>query len=97
MSTGTAKYPVFVSRAKEIEQMAYFTADLQYRLECRGIHSGVKYECLRKVRTMCTELLLRIYAEDSEIVLMDETDSWWVRKIVWFVHNVILKDQQKTG
>lgn len=97
MSVYAGKHPVFVSHAKELEQMAYFTADLQYRLECKGLHSGVRYDCLRRVRTKCAELLLRMYAEDSDIILMSDTDNWWVRRIVWFVHNVILKDQQKVG
>ena len=97
MSVYAGKHPVFVSHTKELEQMAYFAADLQYRLECKGLHSGVKYDCLRRVRTRCSELLLRMYAEDSEIILMSDTDNWWVRRIVWFVHNVILKDQKKVG
>ena len=77
--------------------MACFAADLQYRVESKGIFSGVKYDCLRKVRRKCAELLLRMYAEDSEIILLSDSDSWWVRQIVWFVHNVILKDQKKAG
>ena len=97
MSVYAGKHPVFVSHTKELEQMAYFASDLQYRLECKGLHSGVKYDCLRRVRTKCSELLLRMYAEDSDIILMSDTDKWWVRRIVWFVHNVILKDQQKVG
>ncbi len=97
MSVYLGKHPVFVSHTKELEQMAYFLADLQYRLECKGLHSGVKYDCLRRVRTRCSELLLRMYAEDSDIILMSDTDNWWVRRIVWFVHNVILKDQRNAG
>ena len=97
MSVYTGKHPVFVSHTKELEQMAYFTADLQYRLECKGLHSGIKYDCLTKVRRKCADLLLRMYAEDSNIILMSDIDCWWVRRIVWFVHNVILKDQQKAG
>ena len=97
MSVYTGKHPVFVSHAKELEQMAYFTADLQYRVESKGIYSGVKYDCLVKVRRKCADLLLRMYAEDSNIILLSSSDNWWVRQIVWFVHNVILKDQQKAG
>ena len=97
MSVYAGKHPVFVSHTKELEQMAYFAADLQHRLESKGLNSGVKYNCLRQVRTRCSELLLRMYAEDSEIILMSDTDNWWVRRIVWFVHNVILKDQKKVG
>ena len=97
MSVYTGKHPVFVSHAKELEQMAYFTADLQYRVESKGIYSGARYDCLVKVRRKCADLLLRMYAEDSNIILLNSSDSWWVRQIVWFVHNVILKDQQRAG
>ena len=62
MSVYTGKHPVFVSHAKELEQMAYFTADLQYRTESKGIYSGVKYDCLVKVRRKCADLLLRMYS-----------------------------------
>ena len=97
MAMYAGKHPVFVSHTKEIEQMLYFTADLQHRLQVKGQDSGEKYDCLLRVRAKCSDLLLRMYAEDSDIILMSDTDKWWVKKIVWFVHNVILKDQRKVG
>ena len=98
MSVYTGKHPVFVSHTKELEQMAYFTADLQYRQECKGVYSGILYDCLVRVRRKCADLLLKMYAEeDPTVILMNDSDSWWIRKIVWFVHNVILKDQKKAG
>ena len=97
MTVYAGKHPVFVSHTKELEQMLYFVADLQYRLECKGTCSGARYDCLVKVRRRCTELLLRMYAEDGDIAMMSEYDNWWIRKIVWFVRNVILKDQKKAG
>ncbi len=90
-------HPVFVSHTKEIEQMLYFTGDLKYRLQVKGQASGEKYNCLLRVRAKCADLLLRMYAEDSDIILLDDTDSWWVRNIVKYVQEVILKDQQKAG
>ena len=97
MNVYTGKHPVFVSHTKELEQMAYFTADLQYRQECKGVYSGILYDCLVRVRRKCADLLLKMYAEDSNIILLDDTDNWWIRRIVWYVHNVILKDQRKVG
>ncbi len=91
------KHPVFVSHTKEIEQMLYFTADLQHRLQVKGQDSGEKYACLLRVRSKCSEMLLRMYAEDSNIILLSDIDSWWVRNIVIYVHDVILKDQRKAG
>ena len=35
--------------------------------------------------------------QPSNIILLSSSDSWWVRQIVWYVHNVILKDQKKVG
>ena len=95
MSAG--KHPVFVSHTKELEQMLYFLAGLQDRLKSCGRDSGEKYECLVRVRRMCAELLLKLYAEDSEIILMDDLDSCWIRLIVGFVHHEILQDQRHTG
>ena len=97
MSVYAGRHPVFVSHTKELEQMSYFLADLQHRLQVRGKASGNEYDCLVQVRVKCSELLLRMYAEDDNIILMSDTDNWWVRQIVWYVHNVILKDQQKVG
>ena len=90
-------HPVFVSHAKEIEQMLYFTGDLQHRLQAKGKASGEEYKCLLRVRAKCADLLLRMYAEDSDIILLDDTDCWWVRNIVKYVHEIILTDQRKAG
>ncbi len=97
MTVYAGRHPVFVSHTKELEQMTYFLADMQYRMECRGVHEGFKYDLVKKVRLRCAELLLRLYAEESDITLLDDTDFWWIRRIVWYVHNVILKDQKKVG
>ncbi len=98
MSTYAGKHPVFLSHTKELEKMLYFTADLQQHLQQKGKAFGEKYNCLVRVRQKCVDLLMKLYAEeDPKIILMDDSDNWWIRKIVWFVHNVILKDQKKAG
>lgn len=97
MGVYAGKHPVFVSHAKELEQMAYFLADLQHRLQLKGKDSGEKYDCLLRVRRMCSDLLLKMYAEDTDIILMDDLDHHWVQLIVSFVKNVLLKDQRKAG
>lgn len=97
MSVYAGKYPVFVSHAKELEQMLYFTGGLQQRLLAKGKASGEKYDCLLLVRRKCTDLLLRMYAEDSPVILLDEEDHRWVKKIVGFVKTHLLKDHRKAG
>ena len=97
MSVYVGKHPVFVSHSKELEQMLYFVADLQQRLQKKGKDFGEKYDCLVRVRQRCTELLMKLYAEDSNIILMDDLDHHWIKLIVGYVHKVILKDQQKAG
>ncbi len=97
MNVYAGKHPVFVSHAKELEQMAFFLADLQHRVESKGLCSGPKYECLKNVRQRCAELLLRLYAEDSNITLLDDNDNWWIRKIIWYLHEVVLKDRRNNG
>ncbi len=89
------RHPVFVSHMKEIEQLDFFLANLQHRLIRRGQDSGKEYDCLLRVRSRCSELLLRMSGEDSEIMLMNDVDYWWVRKIIYFLHDVILKDRRK--
>jgi len=66
-------------------------AGLQQRLQARGKDSGEKYDCLLKIGRRCAELLLRMYAEDDDIMLMDDLDYHWVRKIVACA-NGLLKD-----
>ena len=97
MGVYAGKHPVFVSHTKELEQMTYFLADLQHRLQLKGKDSGEKYDCLLRVRKMCSDLLLKMYAEDTDIILMDDLDRHWVQLIVSFVKNVLLKDQRKVG
>ena len=98
MSVSVARHPVFLSHAKELEQMLYFTAALQDRLKAKGKAFGEKYDCLLRVRQKCADLLLQMYAEeDPAIILMDDQDAQWIRLIVGYVHRVILKDQRKAG
>ena len=63
MSVSVARHPVFLSHAKELEQMLYFTAALQDRLKARNKDSGEKYDCLLRVRQKCADLLLQMYAK----------------------------------
>ena len=91
------RYPVFVSHTKELEQMQYFAAGLQERQEQRGKNSGPQFECLLKVRRKCADLLLRMYAEDSDIILLDKNDHWWTQAIIHFVETVLTEGQKKAG
>ena len=88
-------HPVFVSHTKEIEQLLFFVSNLQERLRNKGTYYGVRYDCLGKVRRKCSDLLLKLYAEETEIMLMDDLDRRWMQKIIGFVKNVIMKDPQK--
>ena len=97
MEGSNRSHPVFVSHTKEIEQMLYFGSDLQHRLDCKGKNTGVMYECLKNVRRKCTDLLLKMYAEDSNIILMNDLDAHWTRLLVNFVKTRILSDQKKAG
>ena len=97
MKVYAGTHPVFVSHAKELEQMAYFLADLQHRLQIRKQDSGERYDCLVRVRKICADLLLKMYAEDSNIILMDDLDHHWVQLIVGYVKTYLLPEQQKAG
>ncbi len=88
-------HPVFVSHTKEIEQLLFFVTNLQERLRNKGTYYGVRYDCLGRVRRKCSDMLLKQYAEESNIMLMDDLDHRWVVLIVNFVKTVLLKDPQK--
>ena len=95
MSVYVGKYPVFVSHVKEVEQLFNFTTDLQHRLQAQGLTTGEKYRCLVLVRMKCRDLLLKLYAEETDIMLMDDLDRRWMQKIIGFVKDVIMKDPKK--
>ena len=88
-------HPVFVSHVKEIEQLLFFVTNLQERLRDRSKYYGIMYDCLTKVRRKCSDLLLKLYAEDTDIMLMDDLDHRWVVLIVKFVKNVLLEDTRE--
>ncbi len=90
-------HPVFVSHAKEVEQLLTFCANLQHRLKLSGKDSGEQYDVLVRTRMKCQDLLLKLYAEDSDIMLMDDIDRNWMVLIVAYVRDVLLKGQRKAG
>ena len=85
MNTNKATHPIYVSHTKEIEQLLRFAADMQYRMECKGIHTGLKYDTLAIVRRKCADLLLRLYLEKNEITYMNDEDTGWIKLIVGYV------------
>lgn len=89
--------PVFVSHAKEIEKLIYLTADLQHKLEVKGQASGAAYDVLCKVRRKCADLLLKLYAEDTDIMLMTDLDHHWVQLISGFVKDNLSSPKRKAG
>lgn len=89
MSMYVGTHPVYVSHVKEVEDLLYFVADLQERLTKQGLNHGEQFACLLRVREKCRDLLLKMYAEDSDIMLMDDEDRRWIQKIVGFVEKVV--------
>ena len=78
MNRYSRKHPVYVSHAKEVESLLYFVADLQEKLKEKGLDSGEQYSCLVRIRQKCRELLLRMYAQQSNILPMDDNDLRWI-------------------
>ena len=97
MSVHVGRHPVYVSHVKEVESLMYFVIDLQEQLRSIGLDSGEQYDCLGRVRQKCRDLLIKMYAEDSEIMLMDDLDLHWMKLIVGFDQNVIQRDQLNAG
>ena len=81
-------HPVYVSHVKEVEDMLYFVADLQEKMVKKNIGCGEQYDCLSRIRYKCRDLLLKMYAEDSDIMLMDDLDQQWLKKIVGFADKI---------
>ena len=97
MSVYVGRHPVYVSHVKEVESLMYFVIDLQEQLRSIGLDSGEQYDCLGRVRQKCRDLLIKMYAEDSEIMLMDDLDLHWIKLIVGFDRDVIQRDQLNAG
>ena len=97
MSVYVGRHPVYVSHVKEVESLMYFVIDLQEKLKPLGLDSGDQYDCLVRVRQKCRDLLIKMYAEDSEIMLMDDLDLHWMKLIVGFERDVIQRDQLNAG
>lgn len=92
MSIYVGRHPVYVSHAREVEDLLDFVTDLQKKLLEKKLASGRQYDCLIRVQRKCRDLLLKLDAEDSEIMLMDDVDLAWMKKIVGFVKDVVPKD-----
>ena len=91
-------HPVYVSHSKELEPMLYFLASLQERRQKAGKDSGKEYECLIQTRKKCAELLMMLYAEDSDIILLDDIDYQWIRKLITFAQdNGIVERYSQAG
>ncbi len=97
MNVYAGRHPVFVSHAKEVEQLLTFSAGLQDRLSAKGKDKGEQYESLVRLRARCADLLLKMYAEDSEVILLDRIDYNWIVLIVAYVRDVLQKDHQIAG
>lgn len=70
MSVYVGRHPVYVSHVKEVESLMYFVIDLQEQLQSIGLDSGEQYDCLGRVRQKCRDLLIKMYAEDSDVMLI---------------------------
>ncbi len=90
-------HPVYVSHAAEVEQLLIFCAGLQDRLKSCGKDHGEQYGALVRVRKKCQDLLLKLYAEDSDVMLMDTLDKDGIVLIVSFVRDVLNKAPAKAG
>ncbi len=97
MSVYVGRHPVYVSHVKEVESLMYFVIDLQEQLQSIGLDSGEQYDCLGRVRQKCRDLLIKMYAEDSDVMLMDDHDLHWIKLIVGFDRDVIRRDQLNAG
>ena len=95
MYNGT--HPVFVWHVKEIEAVQLFLTRLDYRLKIRGKDRGERYRCLLRVNRKCADLLLKMYAEESDIILLDDLDARWTRLVVRFARDHQLTGLQKAG
>jgi hypothetical protein len=88
MNIYVGTHPVYVSHVKEVEDMMYFVADLQQKMLDKEIGSGEQYDCLVRIRAKCRDLLLKMYAEDDSIMLVDDNDFDWLKKIVGFADKI---------
>ena len=97
MNSCSGKHPVYVSHMEEIEQMQDFLKVLMQHLKDTDPEYKAKRDCLLRIMAKCKELLLRMAAEESDILLVSDLNLWWIRNIVEYVQDVVRKHQPKAG
>ena len=86
-----------MSHVKEVESLLYFFADIQEKLMSKGLYTGYDYACLSRIRLKCRDLMLKMYAEDSDVMLMNDTDLGWLKLIVGFDQAVVQEAKEEEG
>ena len=78
-------HPVYTYHAREVEDLLDHVNKIWDGLRETGLTSCKEYPMLCRLRCKCQDLLLKLETEDSEILLMNDVDLAWMKKIVGFV------------
>ena len=86
-------HPVFTAHMAEVEKLMVVNSMHIRKFKARGETESEDFRLMDKVQRKCADLLMKMVAEDDHIMLMDDEDYWWIRRIVDFVKRVIDKDR----
>lgn len=85
-------HPVFTAHAEEVERLMTVNGGYMERYRARGETDSDDFRLMARVQRRCSELLMKLAAEDHDILLVDDRDFWWIRQICEFVRTVIDKE-----
>ena len=92
-TTSRRFHPVFVSHSREVGDLLTLTRSLDDYLIRTGQNGTPQHKCIRQLRRDCQTLLLRMEAEDGDILLLEDPDYELVRKIVNWVKVNLYKEK----
>lgn len=86
-------HPVFTAHMAEVEKLMVVNAGHIQKFRNRGDTDSEDFRLMDRVQRKCADLLMKMVAEDDHVMLMNDEDYWWIRRIVDFVKRVIDKDR----
>ena len=82
-------HPVYTAHADEVERLLLDIAGRTEQYRKRGETDSEDFRLMDRVQRKCADLVMKMLAEDDHIMLMNDTDFWWLQRIVRFVHKML--------
>ena len=82
-------HPVYTAHMDEVERLLIEIAGRTEKYRKSGETDSEDFRLMDRVQRKCAELVMKMLAEDDKIMLMSDSDFWWLQRIVKFVHKVL--------